>query len=67
MYINDQKINFNNLRNNKCSNMLLINENVIINTDANKEIICNSIDEYYEYNYIYTNLKENKKKEASKR
>lgn len=67
MYINDQEINFNNLRNNQCLNTLLINQEVIINTDASKDINCTSYKYYYEYNYIYTNLKENLIKEASKR
>ena len=67
MYINDQTINFNNLRNNNCSNTLFINECVVINTDVSKDIKCNLQSEYYEYDYIYTNLKENLIKEASKR
>ena len=67
MYINDQTINFNNLRSNNCSNTLFINEGVVINTDVSKDIKCNLQTEYYEYNYIYTNLKENLIKEASKR
>lgn len=67
MYINDQTINFNNLRSNNCSNTLFINECVVINTDVSKDIKCNLQSEYYEYNYIYTNLKENLIKEASKR
>ena len=67
MYINDQTINFNNLRSNNCSNTLFINEGVVINTDVSKDIKCNHQSEYYEYNYIYTNLKENLIKEASKR
>ena len=67
MYINDQTINFNHLRSNNCSNTLFINEGVVINTDVSKDIKCNLQTEYYEYNYIYTNLKENLIKEASKR
>lgn len=67
MYINDQEINFNNLRSNNCSNALLINEGVVIYADVKKDIKCNLQDEYYEYNYIYTKLKENLMKEASKR
>ena len=67
MYINDQTINFNNLRSNNCSNTLFINEGVVINTDVSKDIKYDIQSEYYEYNYIYTNLKENLIKEASKR
>ena len=67
MYINDQTINFNNLRSNNCSNTLFINEGVVINTDVSKDIKCDLQSEYYEYNYIYKNLKENLIKEASKR
>ena len=67
MYINDQTINFNNLRSNNCSNTLFINEGVVINTDVSKDIKYDLQSEYYEYNYIYTNLKENLIKEASKR
>ena len=67
MYINDQTINFNHLRSNNCSNTLFINEGVVINTDVSKDIKYDLQSEYYEYNYIYTNLKENLIKEASKR
>lgn len=67
MYINDQTINFNHLRSNNCSNTLFINEGVVINTDVSKDIKYDIQSEYYEYNYIYTNLKENLIKEASKR
>ena len=67
MYINDQTINFNNLRSNNCSNTLFINEGVVINTNVSKDIKYDIQSEYYEYNYIYTNLKENLIKEASKR
>ena len=67
MYINDQTINFNNLRSNNCSNTLFINEGVVINTGVSKDIKYDLQSEYYEYNYIYTNLKENLIKEASKR
>ena len=67
MYINDQTINFNNLRSNNCSNTLFINEGVVINTNVSKDIKYDLQSEYYEYNCIYTNLKENLIKEASKR
>ena len=67
MYINDQTINFNHLRSNNCSNTLFINEGVVINTNVSKDIKYDIQSEYYEYNYIYTNLKENLIKEASKR
>ena len=67
MYINDQTININHLRSNNCSNTLFINEGVVINTNVSKDIKYDIQSEYYEYNYIYTNLKENLIKEASKR
>lgn len=67
MYVNDSQINFNAMKNRQCTNTLLINGNVVINTDAGKEITCNNFNEYYEYNYIYNKLKENLEKEASKR
>ena len=38
MYINDQTINFNNLSSHNCSNTLLINEGVVINTNVSKDI-----------------------------
>jgi len=67
MYINDQTINFNNLRSNNCLNTLFINEGVVINTGVSKDIKYDLQSGYYEYNCIYTNLKENLIKEASKR
>ena len=70
MYINNVKINEsifkfgNQIQNKGC---LLINETVVINTEAKEKVECNSFNDYYEYNYIYLNLKENLIKEASKR
>ena len=70
MYINDVKINEsifklgNYINNRDC---LLINNLVVINTEAKEKVECNSFNDYYEYNYIYLNLKENLIKEASKR
>lgn len=73
MYIEDQKINdgiINPRRllisNSNCSNLLYINDLVVINTEANENIECNH-EGYYKYNYIYTNLSKNLKKEASRR
>lgn len=68
MYINDQGITneIENAGGNNFSNSLWINELVVINSEA-KEKIEYTNKEYYEYNYIYTNLSENLKKEASRR
>lgn len=63
MYINDQKITneIENASGKDFSNSLWINELVVINSEA-KEKIDYTNKEYYEYNYIYTNLSENLKK-----
>lgn len=68
MYINDQEITNGkeNAGGNTFSNSLYINELVVINSEAKEKIECTN-KEYYEYNYIYTNLIENLKKEASRR
>ena len=73
MYINDQNINTEILNpkvfymnRSNCSNTLIVNNLVVINSEAKEKVECNS-SEYYEYNYIYTNLKENLIKEVSKR
>lgn len=68
MYINDQEITngIENAGGNTFSNSLYINELVVINSEAKEKIECTN-KEYYEYNYIYTNLIENLKKEASRR
>lgn len=68
MYINDQEITneIENAGGNKFSNSLWINELVVINSEAKEKIECTN-KEYYEYNYVYTNLSENLKKEASRR
>lgn len=73
MYINDQKINEEILKprryfinSSNCSNSLFINDKVVINMEANEKIKIEENYEYYEYDYIYTNLKENLIKEASR-
>ena len=68
MYINDKEITneIENVGGNNFSNSLWINELVVINSEAKEKIECTN-KEYYEYNYVYTNLSENLKKEASKR
>lgn len=68
MYINDQEITneIENASGNDFSNSLWVNELVVINSEAKEKIECTN-KEYYEYNYVYTNLSENLKKEASKR
>lgn len=66
MYINDQEITnqIENVSGNDFSNSLWISELVVINSEAKEKIECTN-KEYYEYNYVYTNLSENLKKEAS--
>lgn len=68
MYINDQEITneIENASGNDFSNSLWINELVVINSEAKEKIECTN-KEYYEYNYVYTKLSENLKKEASRR
>lgn len=68
MYINDQEITneIENASGNDFSNSLWVNELVVINSEA-KEKIEYTNERYYEYNYVYTNLSENLKKEASRR
>lgn len=68
MYINDQEITneIENASGNDFSNSLWINELVVINSEAKEKIECTN-KEYYEYNYVYTKLSENLRKEASKR
>lgn len=70
MYINDQAITDGITRANRenLSNTLWINDLVVINTEANKEIKCdNNKNGYYEYDCVYDNLNKNLKKEASRR
>lgn len=68
MYINDQEITneIENASGNDFSNSLWINELVVFNSEAKEKIECTN-KEYYEYNYVYTKLSENLKKEASRR
>ena len=47
------------------SNTLFVNELVLDNTEAGKKVEKNRNAEYTEYNYIYTQLSENLKKEVS--
>lgn len=68
MYIKDQEITneIENASGKDFSNSLWINELVRIYSEAKEKIECTD-KEYYEYNYVYTNLSENLKKEASRR
>ena len=73
MYLNDSKINnailqcnHYNIGGKSLLNTLLINDLIVVNTEAKEKIECNS-QEYYEYNFIYKSLNENLEKEASKR
>ena len=44
---------------------LFINERILINTEAESKVQKNAYSEYTEYNYVYSNLKENLMKEAN--
>ena len=46
-------------------NSMFINELVLINTDAGEKVEKNPYSEYTEYNFVFTNLSKNLKKEAS--
>lgn len=69
MYIKSQSINMSDIYG-EFGNTLYINEMVFNNTEAckNEPSLINGFNynEYQEYNYSYTNLRENLKKEASK-
>lgn len=68
MYIKDKEITngIENVGGNNFSNSLWINGLVVINSEAKEKIECTN-ERYYEYNYVYTNLSKNLKKEASRR
>ena len=51
----------------QCKNSLFVNELVCINTEAGKKVKIPDLYEYAEYNYIFTNLAENLKKEANEK
>lgn len=67
MYLETQKINFDNMKNRRLNNALFINELVYLNTEARqKEPNLNFV--YYtyaNYDYFYKNLKENLEKEIN--
>lgn len=68
MYVESQKINFKSVINNQLNNTLYINKLVYINTEAEQkepELTFGYNNEYAQYNYIFTKLAENLKKEAS--
>ena len=46
-------------------NTLFVNELVLINTDAGEKVEKQPHSEYTEYNYVFTNLSKNLKKEAN--
>ena len=46
-------------------NSMFVNELVLINTEAGEKVEKKPYSEYTEYNYVYTNLSKNLKKEAS--
>ncbi len=46
-------------------NSMFVNELVLINTDAGEKVEKKPYSEYAEYNYVFTNLSKNLKKEAS--
>ena len=43
---------------------MFVNELVLINTDAGEKVEKKPYSEYTEYNYVFTNLSKNLKKEA---
>ena len=46
-------------------NSMFVNELVLINTDAGEKVEKQLYSEYTEYNYVFTNLSKNLKKEAN--
>lgn len=48
-------------------NSMFVNELVLINTDAGEKVEKKPYSEYTEYNYVFTNLSKNLKKEASEK
>ena len=73
MYVYDEEINFNYTNDTRCENCLHINELVVFNTDAQKDIRLetdytgNLVQKDYIYDYVYKDLKNNLLKEASRR
>ena len=67
MYLEAQKINFNNISGNY-DNALLINELVYINTEAKEKEPDLSFDyyTYQKYDYTFVNLSNNLEKEVNK-
>ena len=49
----------------QAKNSMFVNELVLINTEAGEKVEKKPHTEYTEYNYVYTNLSKNLKKEAS--
>ena len=46
-------------------NSLFVNGLVLANTEAGEKVTCKGNSEYTEYNFVFTKLSENLKKEAS--
>ena len=71
MFDHDYNLRFTNNGSISYNNILMINPLVIRNSyakDKFDDYICNSsLDSFYEYNYIFTNLAKNLEKEASKK
>ncbi len=66
MYIDSQKINFEDIYGD-FTDTLYISKLVIENTEANEKVKINNYEDWTEYNYIYTNLKNNLDKEVNGR
>jgi hypothetical protein len=49
----------------QAKNSLFVNDLVLINTDAGEKVEKQPHTEYVEYNYVFTNLSKNLKKEAT--
>lgn len=60
-------INFRNERSSSLHNTIFLDEFVLQNTDAGKKVEKNRYSEYTEYNFIFTNLSKNLKKEVNRK
>ena len=58
-------IKFKNWNSNTLNNSMFVNELVLNNTEAGDKVKGNSYSEYTEYDYVFTNLSKNLKKEAN--
>lgn len=66
MYLKSQNIDFKEVNGTRYENTLLINNLVIINTEANGKVKQDQYNRYVKYNYVFTNVSKNLKKEVSR-